>query len=110
MITVEGRNDLLRRLDIPEPRKSACYFCPYHGDSYWPAVKQSDPAQFEKACEFDDAIRDQSSSGMRNPTFVHRSLTPLRLVEFDPTKDQKHSPQVGLFDDFADECEGMCGV
>jgi hypothetical protein len=110
MVSVEGCRDLLRRVGLPVPRKSACYFCPYHGDGYWLDLRDRDPAQFERACAFDEAVRDQSSSGMRNPTYVHRSLTPLRVAELDGSRDQKHLPGAGLFDDFANECEGMCGV
>lgn len=110
MVTVEGCRDLLSRQGIPEPQKSACVFCPYHSDAYWSQLRAGAPEQFERACTFDDKIRDQSSSGIRSESFVHRSLTPLRLVEFDTERDQKHMPQVGLFDNFADECEGLCGT
>lgn len=94
---------------LPEPRKSACVFCPYTDDLRWQEMKRDDPESFELACLADEALRDQSSSGLREPAFVHRSLLPLRLIDFDQkVRDRFATP---LFDDaFANECEGFCGV
>lgn len=109
-ISVEGCKDVLRRVGLPVPRKSACTFCPYHSDAHWAELEAHEPEVFAQACEFDRAIRDQSRSGMKNETFLHRSLTPLEMVVFDSSRDQKAIPAVGLFDNFANECDGMCGV
>lgn len=91
----------LQSLDLPVPMKSACVFCPFHGDSYWLTLKNHYPKEFEKACAVDDTIRDMSKAGATDPLFVHRSLTPLRIAKF------RHEDQRDFFEN---ECEGHCGV
>lgn len=102
------------------PRKSACVFCPYTDNRRWQEMRRDDPASFDAACAADEALRDQSSSGMRSASFVHRSLKPLREVDFDhllgddvgqETFDWNRPELDGLAPDgFSAECEGMCGV
>lgn len=100
------RNDcitLIREVGLPVPRKSACVFCPFHSDSYWRDLKANFPEEWEKAVKFDEAIRDASKSGARNPIFLHRSLRPLRGINLDA--------QGNLFGEgFGNECSGVCGV
>lgn len=109
-ISVDGCRDILRRNHLPIPGKSACVFCPYHSNAYWRWLREQHPDEWARAVIFDEAIRDQSSSGMENPTFVHRSLTPLHMVDLGEARDEKPIPQAGLFDGFREECDGMCGV
>lgn len=85
------------------PSKSACTFCPYHDDATWLRMQETDPAAFEDACKVDEAIR----IGVRGTTenlYVHRSLVPLREVDFSKPDDGQ-----GRFT-FMDECDGMCGL
>jgi hypothetical protein len=92
---------------LPMPKKSACVFCPYTDNRRWQEMKRDDPASFEKACQADEALRDQSSSGMRGLSYVHRSLVPLRDIDFDKLVGDRYATPLL---DFAEECEGMCGV
>jgi hypothetical protein len=85
---------------LPVPRKSSCRYCPYHSDSYWRALKQNDPAEFEQACQTDEISRNLTRVGVTNPAFVHRSLVPLREAYFG--EDQREL--------FGDDCGGHCGV
>jgi hypothetical protein len=86
------------------PPKSACTFCPYRDDAGWKDMKENDPKSFEAACDIDDAIRNNGHMRQwRNELFVHRSLKPLREVEFS-------NNSAGQIDMFLNECEGMCGV
>lgn len=110
MISVAGCQSVLREVGLPIPQKSACWFCPYHNDRFWVDLKTDHPELFAKVCEFDDAIRDQGVRGMKNLNYVHRSLTPLKMVEFKPSADERAKPEVGLFDGFREDCSGMCGV
>ena len=91
---------------LPRPEKSACRFCPYHDDAYWSWMKAVHPNEFERACQFDEGIRDMSKSGVKGKVFIHRSLLPLREVDFEARR------KLPLFDtdQFQNECEGMCGV
>ena len=92
---------VIREAGVPTPRKSSCVFCPYHGDEYWRTLKRDFPKEFERAAEFDDGIRDMSKSQVRGKVFLHRSLRPLRIIDFDA--------QGRLFaDGYENECEGGC--
>ena len=91
----------MEKNEYPLPKKSACYFCPYHDDKTWLDIKQNDPDAWDDAVKVDGLIRD----GVRGTTqrlFLHSSMTPLADVDLDPDRDQ--------VDMFGNECEGMCGV
>ena len=96
---------LLEELGLPVPKKSSCVFCPYHSDEYWAELKQDHPEEFNKAVQFDRAIRNMTKSGVRNPVYLHRSLRPLDEIDLVARTRRP------LFDrGMLDECDGMCGV
>ena len=82
----------------PEPGKSACIGCPFHGDAQW---RELPPEEFADAVEVDRAIRHQS--GMRGEQFMHAKRIPLDQVDFTIAKERAQNQ-------FLNECEGMCGV
>jgi hypothetical protein len=98
--------EIMKQAGLPKPLKSACVFCPFHGDAYWLWLKQNYPAEFARAAAFDEGIRDMSKSGIKGQVFLHRSLTPLGRIDFEERR------RLPLFDrdGFENECEGMCGV
>ena len=87
------------------PGKSACVYCPYHDDRFFLDMKTKHPAEFEKACQIDEAIRNQTKEGAERPIFVHKSCTPLR--EFDLEEAVLQPNQLNLWNN---SCEGYCGV
>lgn len=87
-----------------KPPRSSCIWCPFHGDRQWLEIKRNDPQGFEKSCQFDEAIRNLDRDRWSRPRYLHRSLRPLRQVEF------KHENQFTFADGFGNECEGMCGL
>ena len=89
----------IKKNNFPVPVKSSCVFCPYQGDSQWKNLKEKYPESFELASKIDDAIRNVSSRGERQPIYLHRQLKPLREIDFNSQQD--------LFDE---ECEGYCGL
>jgi len=93
-------SEIVVRAGLPEPKKSACVFCPYHSNSYWKAMKDEHPDEFWSAVDFDAAIRKRG--GRKEEAFLHRSLMPLDVADLDPMKDQ--------VDMFGNECEGLCGL
>lgn len=94
---------LLEAHGLPVPRKSACIYCPFHDDAYWMTLLAVEPEAFKEACRFDEAIRSVSRSGLRHPVYLHRSLQPLRDVQFIEAAPS--------FDyGFNNECSGTCGV
>ncbi|WP_372806967.1 hypothetical protein [Pontiella sp.] len=85
--------------------RSSCVECPFHSNEEWQRIKSS-PRDWERACQIDEALRDQAylcGRGMDELQFLHRSLVPLREA------DLSTPPQTGEFG-FVHECEGMCGV
>lgn len=65
----------LQRHGYPEPPKSACIGCPYHGDGYWARLRRDSPSEWEEAVAFDRAIR--ALPGVRGACYVHRLGLPL---------------------------------
>ena len=94
--------DWLKRNGYKVPPKSACLGCPYHNDGLWRDIKNNSPEEFEETCKVDDAIRVMPN--FREHQFMHRSLKPLREVDFRTMED------MGQLNFFTDECEGMCGL
>lgn len=92
----------MKRHGYPEPPKSSCIFCPYHSDAVWLWLKREHPEEWQRAVEFDRAIRNYPRA--RGEVYLHRSLRPLDEVEFREDTDEQ------LSFDFGNECEGMCGV
>jgi hypothetical protein len=95
------------RAGLPRPPKSACIGCPFRRNREWQRMKDEAPSDFADAVAFDHAIR-AGQRGLRGQAFVHDSRLPLDEVDF---ASGGWTGQGRLFDtDFADECEGMCGV
>jgi len=89
--------------------RSACLFCPYHGDREWLNIKTSDPEGWQRVVQVDGAIRNHDSvctQGMQHSLFLHRSCLPISKVQF--TRAERPDQQERNF--AALECEGMCGV
>lgn len=109
-LTRAGCISWMKARGFPEPPRSACVFCPYHGDAEWQRLKEEEPAEFERAAQFEDAYTVTLSQIQRRTAvpFLHRSMLPLRTVDFvqrlKDKADQQHP------DMFQNECEGMCGV
>jgi hypothetical protein len=84
--------------------KSACRICPYHTDESWRELRDTSPADFEAAVQFDHSLRaEETDLGWHRPAYLHRSLVPLEEVDL-----YKDDSQLSL--SFLDECEGICGV
>jgi hypothetical protein len=63
-------------LGVAPPRGgSACWNCPNLSDAQWVEMRESDPEDFDKACDLDEEIRQRDPN-----VFLHRSCKPLRLV------------------------------
>jgi hypothetical protein len=83
--------------------RSACVFCPYHGDKEWTRLYEAGGKDWAHAVEVDEAVRDmQGRGGIRSPCFLHRSLRPLADLPFLDS-----SGQVDLW---GSECDGVCGL
>ena len=91
------------------PPKSACIFCPFHGDDYWQQMKDKEPGEFAQAVKFDRDLRHaaESQTGtarLQGQVFLHQSLVPLDQVQFKDTPERAQVEQFGF------NCAGLCGV
>lgn len=82
---------------IPVPPKSSCVFCPYQSDNTWAMRKENEPEDFNYAVKVDEAIRNSTRQGVKNPVYLHRSCIPLKDVVFDKSQRSEWG-----------ECSGTC--
>ena len=88
----------------PIPKKSSCFFCPYHHDREWLDLKKNAPDLFARAVKIDEDLRGgnmRCSKGLEKKQYLHPGCKPLGVTEF---KDENQA------DLFGNECEGVCGV
>ena len=85
---------------LPVPKKSACWFCPFHTPRSWAERRRDDPATFRRAVELEDGINTQRR---------RRNLAPLRFIKNRPLADTPEA-QAPLFNELGDAgCdEGYC--
>lgn len=84
--------------------KSACVFCPYHGNRAWRELRDGHPEEWAQAVAFDTAMREEGVRfGLRSDPFLHRSLLPLAQAPIDRvTSTEWRSRQTNLLDAVAD--------
>jgi len=92
----------LKKHKFPIPERSACVCCPYRSDDEWKRMKRSSPEEFSQACKIDEQIRNNHLSRKRHnyPLYLHKSLQPLRTVEFS------NPNQLDFLEE--EECAGGC--
>lgn len=96
----------MRARDYGTPVKSACIGCPYHSNTTWVHMKKHKPHDWADAVDFDHRLRKGKLPGVTGDAYLHRRFKPLEeaiLHDYDPN-------QLPLFDEFEEECEGMCGL
>ncbi len=90
--------------NYPAPPRSACYFCPFHSQSFWKDIQENDPELFAKAVKLDKEIRLTKKLKDFDEFYLHKSFKPL-------DKALEDDGQLDMFDGFDSICdEGMCGV
>lgn len=76
--------------------KSACFYCPYHGDNQWRSFK-SDSEMWSRIVAVDASLNARGE-------FLHSSCKPIGEVDLSTEEER------GQLNMFNNECEGMCGV
>lgn len=99
--------------------RSACTFCPYRSNADWAEMRENDPESFSDACRVDEALRKNSElrpGCLSGVPFVHRSMRPLREVNFELAANDRGIPEQDATGELMGvnasetECEGMCGL
>jgi len=105
------RSDCLKFLETRVPQevpKSACVFCPFHRDSEWRRLKETDSEGWARAVEIDSGLRRPGAAVNRKlyqKLYLHKSCRPLAEIDFE-NRQTGFDFGIGL----ENECEGGCGV
>jgi hypothetical protein len=100
----------LRRHEYPVPPRSACCECPFRSDAEWRRLQRDDPSGFAEAVKTDAGLRRNDGGAVGrflSELYLHPSLQPLGEVDF---RNAEERGQGVLWQDFGNECEGMCGL
>lgn len=107
-----SRNGCLEWMDskgFPRAPRSACKYCPFHGNQEWRRMKNDEPEEFADAVQYEKDLQELHANMTCNGSihgipFLHSSLVPLAEVDL---RTDLEKGQLSLWDE---ECEGMCGV
>lgn len=102
------RDDCLKWMEshgYPRPPKSSCLGCPYHSNRMWSDLRKNSPLEWADTVVVDRAIRT-GIPGVKGNSYMHRSMRPLD----EAILNQEDKGQGTLWDEFGDECGGVCGV
>ena len=93
---------------LPEPPRSACTYCPFHGDAEWDRLKRDEPEEFEKVIAFEKRLQGATEKDevLIGVPFLHESCKPIGEVVFKPVTAKGYRQ----LDFFGSECAGLCGV
>ncbi len=65
--------NIVEAMGWPTPPRSACWMCPHMTNEEFRQMRDTDPADFQRAIVLDELIREEDSNA-----FIHRSGKPLR--------------------------------
>lgn len=90
--------DLVKSFGLPEPPHSSCWMCPHRQNPQWSRLRDHYPADWEAACQLDEAIRARDT---QDGVYLHKSRVPLR----DADLSTPPAPKLPLFGE-VDGCDG----
>lgn len=99
----------LKEKGHPEPPRSACIGCPFHGNEFWRNLKMNSPKEWQDVVDIDRMVRDKMPH-LRDSAYTHRDLVALDEAEI---RNMEDLGQLDLFkerESFSEECEGACGT
>jgi hypothetical protein len=74
-ITRSTCKSIIDAAGLPIPKKSACFFCPFHDKDAWRTLKRETPDLFEQACKIEADMSAATKDG--RPVFLTRHGIPL---------------------------------
>jgi hypothetical protein len=69
--------NIIARAGLPVPRKSACYFCPFHRPSEWQRLKADEPDLFAKAVALEALLNERRDELGKDHVYLTRYGQPL---------------------------------
>lgn len=93
----------------PKPPRSACMYCPFHSDDEWRRLRDEEPEAWQASIQFEKDLQaaKAQTDNQRGVPYLHPSLKPLGEVDLSTDVEKG---QTLLWQDFNNECAGMCGV
>ena len=82
LVGVEACLDAVQRVGWPTQPRSRCTHCPNQSDTEWAELT---PAELADVCAMEDEVRKIDPHA-----YFHRSLKPLRMVEFKPETEGRN--------------------
>lgn len=62
--------EIVRAAGLPQPPKSACWFCPFHRKSEWADMRRDKPELFERAVELEKILTAKRAALGRDAVFM----------------------------------------
>jgi hypothetical protein len=72
--------NIIRESELPEPGRSACFFCPFHTGDEWQRLARTRPDLFAKACALEARLHERGQRLGRGEFFLTRHGRPLGEV------------------------------
>lgn len=69
--------NIIRDAGLPQPEKSACWFCPFHRISEWQRLRREHPDLFEKACKLEAMLNERRRKLGKNNVWLTGFNRPL---------------------------------
>jgi len=75
--------NIISKAGLPEPPKSACWFCPFHTMTAWRTMRARRPEMFKRAVELEQELIAKRQALGRDPVYLSRAGTTLDLAVSD---------------------------
>lgn len=72
--------DIIRQAELPVPPKSSCWFCPYHSQRNWQALRETQPALFARAVALERLINERRAVIGKDQVYLSRKCKPLPMA------------------------------
>ena len=73
-------DEIVKMAGLPVPPRSACYMCPLRSNHGWKVIAAQAPADFDKAVEIDELIRERSMATRGTPVYLSDHRKALRRL------------------------------
>lgn len=74
---------IIAEAGLPVPRRSACWFCPFHSLDEWRSLRRETPELFERACRLEGLLNGRRRALGRDEVWLTRHGRPLADVVGD---------------------------
>lgn len=74
---------IIAEAGLPQPPKSACFFCPFHDTEAWRRLKREDEWFFERSADLEDMLNERRTVLGKDRVWLTRAARPLRDVFAD---------------------------